>query len=314
MKPYTYLIKHKPTNRVYYGMRAANKVEPEQDLWQHYFTSSPKVQQLIEETGADSFDIEIRRAFETKEQAVAWETRVLRRCRVLHDDRWINQNVAGYIVPTEESRKKISDFHKGKAKSEEHKKNLSESQKGKPKKNSKNQTPEYKALMSKLKSGSNNPMYGKGCTEERARKIGEANKGNIPANKGVPMSEEQKAKIRATKAANPTKLTNEQKAKISASRLGKKHSKETKTKMSDAHKGKLKGPMSEEEKLKRSLANLGKSKPSGMGAKLSATVAAQLAAGTHYTQIKLTCPHCGIQASKARYNGYHGDKCKRKAS
>ena len=22
-----------------------------------------------------------------------------------------------------------------------------------------------------------------------------------------------------------------------------------------------------------------------------------------------TCPHCGIQASKARYNGFHGDKC-----
>ena len=108
-------------------MRAANKVEPKQDLWQHYFTSSPKVQQLIEETGRDSFDIEIRRVFETKEQAVAWETRVLRRCRVLHDDRWINQNVAGYIVPTEESRKKISDYHKDKPKTDEHKKNLSES-------------------------------------------------------------------------------------------------------------------------------------------------------------------------------------------
>ena len=195
MKPYTYLIKHKPTNRVYYGMRAANKVEPEQDLWQHYFTSSPKVQQLIEETGRDSFEVEIRRVFETKEQAVAWEIKVLRRCRVLDDDRWINQNVAGYIVPTEESRKKISDFHKGKAKSEEHKKRLSESQKGKPKKNSKNHTPDYRALMSKLKSGLNNPMYGKGCTEERAKKISEANKGRKAPNKGVPMSEEQKQKL-----------------------------------------------------------------------------------------------------------------------
>jgi hypothetical protein len=196
MKPYTYLIQHKPTNRVYYGVRSANKVEPEQDLWQQYFTSSPKIQQLIEETGQDSFDVEIRRVFETKEQAVAWETRVLRRCHVLEDARWINQNVAGYIMPTEESRKKISDYHKGKAKSEEHKKNLSESQKGKPKKNSKNQTPEYRSLMSKLKSGSNNPMYGKGCTEERARKISEANKGRKAPNKGVPMSLDQKQKLR----------------------------------------------------------------------------------------------------------------------
>ena len=52
-------------------------------------------------------------------------------------------------------------------------------------------------------------MYGKGCTEERARKIGEANKGKVPINKGIPMTEEQKAKIRATKLANPTKMSAE---------------------------------------------------------------------------------------------------------
>jgi hypothetical protein len=103
MKPYTYLIKHRPTDKVYYGFRAANKVDPQQDLWKQYFTSSPRVQQLIEETGADSFDVEVRKVFETKEQASAWETRVLRKCKVLQDDRWINQNIAGYIVPTEES-------------------------------------------------------------------------------------------------------------------------------------------------------------------------------------------------------------------
>lgn len=194
MKPYTYLIKHKPTNRVYYGMRAANKVAPEQDLWHHYFTSSPKVQQLIEETGQDSFDIEIRKVFETKEQAVAWETRVLRRCRVLEDDRWINQNVAGYIVPTEESRKKISDFHKGKAKSEEHKEKIRQGNIGKKKPP---RTDEYRVLMSKLKSGKNNARYGAEVSEETRRRISEAKKGKqIAHNKGVPMSEEQKQKLR----------------------------------------------------------------------------------------------------------------------
>ena len=196
MKPYTYLIRHRPTGKVYYGFRCANRVDPQEDLWKHYFTSSPKVQQLIEETGVDSFDTEIRQTFETKEQAVDWETRVLSRCKVLNDERWINQNVAGYIVPTDESRKKISDYHKDKPKSEEHKKNLSKSQKGKPKINSKNKTPEYRALMSKLKSGPNNPMYGKGCTLERAKKISEANKGRQAHNKGVPMTEEQKQKLR----------------------------------------------------------------------------------------------------------------------
>ena len=223
MKPYTYLIKHRPTSKVYYGYRSANRVDPHEDLWKYYFTSSPGVQQLIEETGTDSFDVEIRRIFETKEQASAWETRVLRRCRVLEDDRWLNQNIAGYIVPTEESRKKISNFHKDKPKSEEHKQNLSKSQKGKPKVNSKNQTPEYRELMSKLKSGPNNPMYGKGCTPERAAKIGAANKGKVPANKGVPMSEEQKQKLRERMVGR--KVDPEVLARRIASQTGQKRQK-----------------------------------------------------------------------------------------
>jgi len=193
MKPYTYLIKHCPTGKVYYGFRSANKLDPAEDLWKQYFTSSPGVQKLIEETGADSFDVEIRRIFETKEQASNWETRVLRRCRVLEDERWLNQNIAGYIVPTEESRQKISDYHKGKPKSDQHKQNLSKSQKGK----SKNyvQTEEHKRKNSLANSGKNNPMYG-ACTPERAANISAAKKGKPAANKGIPMSEEQKQKLR----------------------------------------------------------------------------------------------------------------------
>jgi hypothetical protein len=61
--------------------------------------------------------------------------------------------------------------------------------------------------MSILKSGEGNGMYGKGCTAERARKIGEANKGNVAHNKGVPMSPEMKARISATKAANAVYIT-----------------------------------------------------------------------------------------------------------
>jgi len=135
--------------------------------------------------------------------------------------------------------------------------------------------------------------------------------GKIPVNKGRKMSEEQKAKIRATKAANPYKWDPEKLAKRVETQTGVKRSEETKLKMSLAAKGKLKGPMSEENKLKISQGSKGKSKPAGMGAKLSATVAAQKAAGTHYTQLpKQTCPHCGVQASKARYTAFHGDACR----
>jgi hypothetical protein len=136
-------------------------------------------------------------------------------------------------------------------------------------------------------------------------------KGTAPVNKGSSMTEEQKAKIRATKAANPTKRSAEAIAKTVAKQTGQKRSEETKLKMSLAAKGKLKGPMSEENKLKISQGSKGKTKREGHGDRIKATVAAQLAAGTHYTQQpKLTCPHCGVQANKARYNGYHGDKCK----
>jgi len=136
-------------------------------------------------------------------------------------------------------------------------------------------------------------------------------KGKTPINKGRPMAEEQKAKIRATKAANPTKRSAEAIAKTVAKQTGQKRSAETKLKMSLAAKGKPKGPMSEENKLKISQGSKGKAKPEGHGSRISATVAAQKAAGTHYTQQpKQTCPHCGVQASKARYNAYHGDKCK----
>jgi hypothetical protein len=134
-------------------------------------------------------------------------------------------------------------------------------------------------------------------------------KGRTPWNKGVPITEEQREKNRI--AATGKKRSQESIAMAVAKQTGQKRSQETKDKIRNALKGKPKGPMSTEEKIKRSLGNLGKSKPEGMGKKLSETVAAQLAAGTHYTQQpKLTCPHCGVPASKARYNAFHGDKCK----
>ena len=222
MKPYTYLIKHKPTNTVYYGFRSANKQESQNDLWHDYFTSSPKVKQLIEETGVESFDVQVRRVFETKEDAVKWETTVLRRCKVLHDNRWINQNIAGYIIPTEESNKKISEYHKDKPKSDEHKKNLSLSQKGKPKINSKNQTPAYRALMSTLKSGVNNPRYGAIVTEETRKNISKAKKGKPAKNKGIPMTAEQKAKISAAKLANAVYITCEHCGKTCIEKMHKR--------------------------------------------------------------------------------------------
>ena len=133
-------------------------------------------------------------------------------------------------------------------------------------------------------------------------------KGREPWNRGIPITESQREKNRT--AATGKKRSLESIAKAVAKQTGQKRSQETKDKIRDALKGKLKGPMSEENKLKISQGSKGKTKREGHGSRISATVAAQKAAGTHYTQQpKKTCPHCGVQASKARYNGFHGDKC-----
>jgi ribosomal protein L37AE/L43A len=80
--------------------------------------------------------------------------------------------------------------------------------------------------MSQLKSGNGNGRYGKEVSEETRRRISEAKKGKqVAHNKGVPMSEEQKAKIRATKAANPTKRSAEAIAKTVAKQRGQKRKK-----------------------------------------------------------------------------------------
>ena len=133
-------------------------------------------------------------------------------------------------------------------------------------------------------------------------------KGREPWNKGIPITEDQRKKNSI--AATGKKRSAEAIAKTVAKQTGQKRKEETKNKISAALKGKPKSPKSEEEKLRISNSLKGKAKPPSQGAAISATVAAQRAAGTHYSQVKIQCPHCPVQASKARYNAYHGDKCK----
>lgn len=171
MKSYTYLIKHKPTNTVYYGVRTANKLSPEQDLWNEYYTSSKQIHAMIAADGIDSFDVEIRREFETPEAATQWETKVLQRCKVMEDSRWLNANVAGHILATPAVRAKISAYHTGRAKSEEHKHKISAANRGKVKGPI---SDTQRTLLSKIKSGSGNAMYGKKHSEETLAKMSKA--------------------------------------------------------------------------------------------------------------------------------------------
>jgi hypothetical protein len=211
IKPYTYLIKFKPTGKVYYGSRCQNATKfnrtPAEDLWNHYTTSSENINNLIAEYGKDSFEYEVRRTFDTVEEMANWETRVLTRCCVLErQHQWMNGNIAGKKILTEAGAKKISEVHKDKPKTEEHKKNLSLALKGKSKKSTVYQSDKYREHMSKIKSGPGNARFGAEVLQSTRDKIGLANKGKVPINKGLPMTEEQKQKIKETKEKNKVML------------------------------------------------------------------------------------------------------------
>jgi hypothetical protein len=143
-----------------------------------------------------------------------------------------------------------------------------------------------------------------------AKNHSEFMKGRIPWNKGLPMDEKQKDKIRATKKSNPHIKTQEEIDKRVAKILGQKRTAEQRANMSNGMKGIKKGPMSDDDKQKRSVTLKGRPKAAESTAKRAATLKKLAAEGKHHSQIKLICPHCGTEMQKILYARYHGDKCK----
>ena len=309
IKYYTYLLKFKLTNQYYYGSRIKNVRlgrTPSEDLKHKYITSSNKIKQLIEQHGIDAFEWEIRKTFNTAQEAVVWERRLLTRCNILKNpDKWLNGNVAGHILSTPESRKKISEYHTGKPKSEEHKRKLSESNTGIKKRA---RTTEEKQKMSNVTKGENNPRFGVVVDNETRKKISEATKGKSKTSR-KPMTEEQKQHL--SKVMSGKTLSEEHKKKVGeATRKRGARNEETKRKIAEALRGKAKGPMSAEEKAKRSVALKGKPKSKDTTNKKTETLKQLVAEGKHHSMLKLICPHCGTSVNKLLYARWHGDNCK----
>lgn len=123
MVPYTYLVKHKPTGCVYYGVRYSKNCHPD-DFFAKYFTSSKRVKSLIKRDGLESFQWEIRQTFNNPQAAKDWEYKVLTRMKIWDAlDVWLNRAVGNKFLTTEhtpESRAKMSKARKGVSKSPEH--------------------------------------------------------------------------------------------------------------------------------------------------------------------------------------------------
>jgi hypothetical protein len=145
----------------------------------------------------------------------------------------------GASNPSDKTRKKISEAHKGntyclgKTLSEETRKKMSESGKG-------------KILSEETKRKLSEIHKGKTLSEEHRRKISEFGKGRI-------ISEETKLKISEANKGNI--LTEEHKTKLSVAHKGKIHSEETRKKIGEGHKGSI---FSDETKRKIGKVNKGK--------------------------------------------------------
>lgn len=197
MIPYTYLIGWTSLNLFYYGVRFSKNCNPD-DLWRRYFTSSKFVKKIREEYGEPDV-IEIRKTFLSKEDAINWEFKVIRRMKAIKDKRFLNCGIQGKFFCTIDS---LSDEHKnrikeswtderrlaasehwrsnnpmfdaktkdivgsatskrlkGRSLTEEHRRKISESGKGR-------KLSESHMELLKNRIGENNPMYGKKMPEE----------------------------------------------------------------------------------------------------------------------------------------------------
>jgi hypothetical protein len=190
--PFTYLIKHIPTDKYYYGVRFKKNCNPN-DLWTKYFTSSKKVKSLIKKYSKESFIFEIRKIFKTSQQAINWEHKVLKRLKVIYRDDFLNLSDNKSINP-----KFLSKINKGKNNPWYNKKHTKES-------------------IEKIRISSLNRRH----TKESIEKI-------RLANIGKKLSNETKEKLRILAIGNTNMLgkkhTKETIKKLRLSSLGNKYS------------------------------------------------------------------------------------------
>lgn len=92
MIPYVYYIQCMPTGQKYIGCKYGKKTADPETFWKDYYTSSSAVHRLIEEYGADAFNVSIRKVFETVEECQDYETRLLTRLNVKKRKDFLNRH------------------------------------------------------------------------------------------------------------------------------------------------------------------------------------------------------------------------------
>ena len=142
-------------------------------------------------------------------------------------------------------------------------------------------------------------------------------RGKEPPNKGKKVTGQALENVREG-TRNRRKLTTEENAariaKMVEINTGSKRSENTKRKISESLTGIVRGPMSESERLKRSVALKGKSKPDGFGEKVAARMKEEFTRNNPNSRsdYKKICPHCGGVFGPGMFGRWHGDNCRSK--
>lgn len=205
-RPYTYLLKFKPTGQLYYGCSYANnkaKTAHPSQLWCSYFTSSKIIKRLIQEHGIESFEYQVRRTFKTAEAALLWEQKLLTRVNAVKSTNWLNRtngNKKFYL--TDDARKRMSEAKKGKKLSAETRKKLSEICKNRSEdekiaikiKASKSLTGRKQSEETKQKIS--NSHKGRSFTDDHRQKISDSRRGQPGPRKGKKASPETIERMR----------------------------------------------------------------------------------------------------------------------
>jgi group I intron endonuclease len=211
---YVYIITNLINSKQYVG----DHIDYSKLLKDNYFGSGKLIRKAIKKYGKQNFKKEILEQFSTKEEAFNAQEKYIQQYNTLQPSGYNISPKGGnqvYNGMSEEGRKRLSEFHKGKKVLEETKKRLSESLKLAYKENRKNK------ITSEI-------------TKEKLRQI----------NLGKKLSNETKLKMKISQTGK--KLSNETKLKMSLAAMGNKNGLNNKSwlgkKLSEEHKAKLRKP------------------------------------------------------------------------
>lgn len=163
---YTYLIGWSNLDKWYYGVRYAKQCDPN-ELWKSYFTSSKYVKEFRNIYGEPDI-VKVRKQFNDSIKARQWESKVLKKLKVVNNKKFLNKTDNISIDPNAALRGSLKSTNIGKTR-----KDLSERN--------------YKAI------GEKNHMFGKtgelaprfGITGNKHPMFGKTNKGASKALKKI---------------------------------------------------------------------------------------------------------------------------------